>query len=41
VPKWTDFGNIWNTMRELDVNAIRDESEHPATDRLRWACRRA
>jgi uncharacterized protein (DUF697 family) len=27
VPKWTDFGNIWSTMRELDVNAIREESE--------------
>jgi uncharacterized protein (DUF697 family) len=29
VPKWTDFGNIWNTMRELDVNAIREEGERP------------
>ena len=27
MPKWTDFGNIWNTMRELDVNAVREESE--------------
>src|SRR5215213_2117155 len=27
VPKWNDFGNIWSTMRELDVNAIREESE--------------
>jgi len=27
VPKWTDFGNIWSTMRELDVNTIREESE--------------
>jgi uncharacterized protein (DUF697 family) len=27
VPKWTDFGNIWSTLRELDVNAIREESE--------------
>jgi len=27
VPKWTDFGNIWNTLRELDVNTIREESE--------------
>ena len=26
MPKWTDFGNIWSTLRELDVNAIRDES---------------
>jgi uncharacterized protein (DUF697 family) len=29
VPKWNDFGNIWSTMRELDVNAIREEAEHP------------
>lgn len=29
MPKWSDFGNIWTTMRELDVNAIRDEAEHP------------
>jgi uncharacterized protein (DUF697 family) len=29
VPKWTDFGNIWSTLRELDVNAIREESERP------------
>jgi len=29
VPKWTDFGNIWSTLRELDVNAIRDEGERP------------
>ena len=34
MPKWTDFGNIWNTMRELDVNVIREESEHP----LQIAC---
>ncbi len=27
MPKWTDFGNIWSTLRELDVNAIREESE--------------
>src|SRR5215208_8062961 len=27
VPKWNDFGNIWSTMRGLDVNAIREESE--------------
>ncbi|HJZ46304.1 MAG TPA: hypothetical protein VKE41_04030 [Roseiflexaceae bacterium] len=31
MPKWTDFGNIWSTLRELDVNAIRDESERPLT----------
>jgi uncharacterized protein (DUF697 family) len=27
VPKWSDFGNVWSTLRELDVNAIRDEAE--------------
>jgi len=27
VPKWSDFGNIWTTLRELDVNAIREEAE--------------
>lgn len=27
MPKWSDFGNIWSTLRELDVNAIREESE--------------
>lgn len=25
--KWSDFGNIWNTLRELDVNTIRAEAE--------------
>jgi uncharacterized protein (DUF697 family) len=29
VPKWSDFGNIWTTLRELDVNAIREEAERP------------
>lgn len=29
MPKWSDFGNIWATLRELDVNAIREESERP------------
>jgi hypothetical protein len=29
VPKWSDFGNVWTTLRELDVNAIRDEAERP------------
>jgi len=29
VPKWSDFGNIWSTLRELDVNAIREEAERP------------
>lgn len=27
MPKWSDFGNIFSTLRELDVNAIRDEAE--------------
>jgi uncharacterized protein (DUF697 family) len=31
VPKWSDFGNIWTTLRELDVNAIREEAERPLT----------
>ncbi|GAB4210852.1 MAG: hypothetical protein OHK0022_44660 [Roseiflexaceae bacterium] len=30
-PKWSDFGNIWNTLRELDVSAIRDEAERVCT----------
>ena len=29
MPKWSDFGNIWTTLRELDVNAIREEAERP------------
>lgn len=29
MPKWNDFGNIWTTLRELDVNAIREEAERP------------
>jgi uncharacterized protein (DUF697 family) len=29
VPKWTDFGNVWSTLREIDVSAIREESERP------------
>lgn len=29
MPKWSDFGNIFSTLRELDVNAIRDEAERP------------
>jgi uncharacterized protein (DUF697 family) len=31
LPKWSDFGNIWTTLRELDVNAIREEAEQPLT----------
>ena len=29
MPKWSDFGNIWTTLRELDINAIREEAERP------------
>ena len=29
MPKWSDFGNIFSTMREIDVSAIRDEAERP------------
>jgi uncharacterized protein (DUF697 family) len=29
VASWNDLGNIWNTLRELDVNTIREESERP------------
>ena len=29
MPKWSDFGNVWTTLRELDANAIRNEAEHP------------
>ena len=31
MPKWSDFGNVWTTLRELDVNAIREEAERPIT----------
>ena len=27
-PQWSDFGSIWKTVRELDINAIRREAEH-------------
>jgi len=30
-PQWSDFGNIWKTVREVDVNAIRHEAERDAT----------
>ncbi len=26
-PQWSDFGSIWKTIREVDVNAIRREAE--------------
>ncbi|MFN8504528.1 hypothetical protein [Kouleothrix sp.] len=29
MPKWSDFGNIFSTLREIDVNAIREEAERP------------
>lgn len=31
VPKWSDFGNVWTTLRELDISAIRDEAERPVS----------
>ncbi len=29
MPKWSDFGNIWSTVRELDVGHIQEQSERP------------
>ncbi|MCG8348459.1 MAG: hypothetical protein MI924_11860 [Chloroflexales bacterium] len=29
MPSWNDLGNVLSTVREIDVNAIREESEHP------------
>jgi uncharacterized protein (DUF697 family) len=26
-PQWSDFGSMWRTVREVDVNAIRHEAE--------------
>jgi uncharacterized protein (DUF697 family) len=34
VPSWNDLGNVWSTLREMDVNAIRAEAEQP----LVFAC---
>lgn len=31
MPKWNDFGNIFSTIRELDVSTIRIEAEQPIT----------
>ena len=28
-PRWSDFGSIWKTIREVDINAIRHEAERP------------
>ena len=30
-PQWGDFGSIWKTIREVDVNAIRHEAERGVT----------
>ncbi len=30
-PQWGDFGSIWKTVREVDVNAIRHEAERGVT----------
>jgi uncharacterized protein (DUF697 family) len=29
VPKWSDFGNIWSTLKDVDVSAVREEAERP------------
>ena len=26
-PRWSDFGSVWRTVREVDINAIRREAE--------------
>ena len=31
VPSWNDLGTAFNTLRELDVAAITEESEHPVS----------
>ncbi|MEM8530793.1 MAG: hypothetical protein AAGF95_08115 [Chloroflexota bacterium] len=31
MPKWNDFQNIWTTLREVDVTAVRDEAEKTIT----------
>lgn len=31
MPKWSDFGNIWSTVRELDVGQIQEQSERLLT----------
>jgi len=30
-PQWGDFGSLWKTIREVDVNAISQEAERGAT----------
>lgn len=29
MPSWKDMSNVWNTMRQIDVKEIRQESERP------------
>jgi uncharacterized protein (DUF697 family) len=29
LPSWNDFGNIWTTLKDVDVNAVRDEAMRP------------
>jgi uncharacterized protein (DUF697 family) len=29
MPQWADFGGVWNTLREIDISAIRAEAERP------------
>lgn len=29
VSSWKDLGNVWGTLRELDIHEIREESERP------------
>lgn len=31
MPSWTELGSVFNTLRELDVSAIRDEAERSIT----------
>src|SRR5687768_14378612 len=31
MPSWNEMGSIFNTVRELDVSAIREEAERPVT----------
>ncbi|HWQ12402.1 MAG TPA: hypothetical protein VNL77_06370 [Roseiflexaceae bacterium] len=29
MPRWSDLGGIWTTLRDIDVGAIREEAERP------------
>ncbi|MCX7840190.1 MAG: GTP-binding DUF697 domain-containing protein [Anaerolineae bacterium] len=29
MPNWTDLGNIWNTLKELDLRPLAEEAEQP------------